>query len=486
MGRVGLLVGIGLLWPVTWAWGQQTPLRPNILLILVDDLGYGDLSLHGCQEVETPHLDRLARSGVRSTQGYVCSPYCSPSRAGILTGRYPTRFGHEFNPHVGAEEKLGLPLSEKTLADHLRGAGYATACIGKWHLGFARPYHPQRRGFDFFYGFLVGAHNYRLKRDAKPLFRTTQSENMIYRGEQREPTDGFLTDRLTDEAIRFMDQHKDGPWFVYLSYNPVHTPLEVPEGIENRLPRPIDDPERRAYLLLLLNLDDAIGRLQAFLAKAGLDRKTLVIFLSDNGGSGQKGYLAYNAARNTPLRGHKGQVLEGGIRVPFFWVWPGVLPAGQTYDRPIVALDILPTACHLAGAPLPSQVDGVNLWPYLRGEKQGDPHEALYWRFGPQKAIRQGDWMLIDWRDFPTRRNSGWELYHLGRDPAQKQNLAAQHPERVQQMAQKWQEWDRLNVAPLWRGSATEDPEGNPKPDKKAPRQPQPKAPLFQEQQAEQ
>lgn len=466
MGRVLILTGVGLLLSSAGAAAQESPPRPNILLIFVDDLGYGDLSIHGGREIETPHLDRLAHSGLRCTQGYVCSPYCSPSRAGLLTGRYPTRFGHEFNPHVGEEGKLGLPLSEKTLADHLRSAGYATACMGKWHLGFARPYHPQRRGFDFFYGFLVGAHNYRLKKAAKPLFRTTQSENLIYRGEQVEPAEGFLTDLLTEEAIRFIEQHRNRPWFVYLSYNAVHTPLEVPDGMDKRLSRPIEDPQRRAYLLLLLNLDDAIGRLQAYLAKAGLDRKTLVIFLSDNGGSGQKPYLAYNAARNDPLRGHKGQVLEGGIRVPFFWVWPGVLPAGQTYDRPIISLDILPTACHLAGVPVPANADGVNLWPYLRGEKAGDPHEALYWRFGPQKAIRQGDWMLVDWRDFSTRTNSGWELYHLGRDPGQKQNLAAQEAERVRQMAQKWQEWDRHNIAPLWRGGATEDPEGNKKPDK--------------------
>lgn len=466
MRRVLVLVGVCLLLPAAEVAARESSPRPNILLILVDDLGYGDLSLHGCQEIETPHLDRLARSGLRCTQGYVCSPYCSPSRAGLLTGRYPTRFGHEFNPHVGEEGKLGLPLSEKTLADHLRSAGYATACIGKWHLGFARPYHPQRRGFDFFYGFLVGAHNFRLKKEAKPLFRTGQSENMIYRGEQLEPTEGFLTDLLTEEAIHFIEQHKNQPWFVYLSYNAVHTPLEVPNAMEKRLSQAIADPQRRAYLLLLLNLDDAISRLQAYLAKTGLDRRTLVIFLSDNGGSGQKPYLAYNTARNDPLRGHKGQVLEGGIRVPFFWVWPGVLPADQVYERPIISLDILPTACHLAGVPTPAKADGVNLWPYLRGEKAGDPHEALYWRFGPQKAIRQGDWMLVDWRDFPTRANSGWELYHLGRDPGQKQNLAAQEAERVRQMAQKWQEWDRHNIAPLWRGSPTEDPEGNKKPDK--------------------
>lgn len=461
------VVAAWLLAPSSWLLAQEKPPRPNVLLIVADDLGYGDLSLHGGREIRTPHIDALARAGLRCTQGYVCSPYCSPSRAGLLTGRYPTRFGHEFNPHVGDETRLGLPLSERTIADDLRSAGYATACIGKWHLGFAPPYHPTARGFDFFYGFLSGAHNFLLRRDAEPVFRPTQSHNSIQRGKQREPVEGFLTDLLTDETIRFIDRHRDRPWFVYLAYNAVHTPLEIPPGIADRLPPQVQDKDRRGYLALLLNLDDAIGRLWAHLEKSGQDRRTLVIFLSDNGGSGQKPYLAYNAARNDPLRGHKGQVLEGGIRVPFFWVWPEVLPAGRTYERPISALDIRPTLCHLAGAKKPTGLDGVNLWPYLHEGQAGEPHTALFWRFGPQKAVRQGDWMLVDWRDFATGRNSGWELYHLERDPGQKENLARQEPQRVQQMMHAWQEWDRHNVAPLWRGSATEDPDGQARSDKK-------------------
>jgi arylsulfatase A-like enzyme len=446
------------------ATAQNQPSKPNVLLIVVDDLGYGDLSVHGGKDIRTPHIDALASAGVRCTQGYVCSPYCSPSRAGLLTGRYPTRFGHEFNPHVGDEEKLGMPVSETTIADDLRTGGYTTACIGKWHLGFAAAYHPQARGFDHFFGFLVGAHNYRLRREATPVFRTTQAENLIYRGQQREPTEGFLTDLLTDEAIRFIDRCRERPWFVYLSYNAVHTPLEMPPNIEARLPAHISDNDRRRYLGLLLNLDDAIGRLMTYLQRSGLDRRTLIIFLSDNGGPGLKPYLAYNAARNDPLRGHKGQLLEGGIRVPFLWVWQGVLPAGQTYDRPIIALDIRPTVCHLAQVKCPEGIDGVNLWPYLRGRHLEDPHPALFWRFGPQKAVRQGDWMLVDWRDLARGSNSGWELYHLGRDIGQKQNLALQEAPRVQQMRQAWQRWDQHNIPPRWRGSRIEDPEGYPNP----------------------
>ena len=440
------------------------PNQPNILVIIADDLGYADLGVHGGKAVPTPHLDALAASGVRCTSGYVSAPYCSPSRAGFLTGRAQTRFGHEFNPHVGDEAKLGLPLDQKTIADQLRRAGYATALIGKWHQGFSPAHHPLSRGFDEFLGFLVGGHNFILHQDATPKFGSAHSHDLIYRGREVQHLNGFTTDLFTDEAISFMDRNRQKPWFLYLAYNAVHTPLEINECVRARLPADVTDPARRGYLALLLGLDDAVGKLRAHLRSTGRERDTLVFFLSDNGGSGRAPFLAYNTGVNTPLRGDKGQTLEGGIRVPFFVSWPGKLPAGATFDQPVSSLDILPTSCAVAGTKPDSAVEGVNLLPHFTGEKKSPPHESLAWRFGPQRAIRKGDWKLVDWRDFATKTQSGWQLYDLAKDIGETTNLAAQQPARVAELTREWEAWNAANIAPLWHGSPTEDPTSPPRP----------------------
>jgi arylsulfatase A-like enzyme len=440
------------------AEGKAKAAKPNILVIVADDLGYGDIGVHGGKAVPTPNIDKLAKAGIRFTSGYVSAPYCSPSRAGMLTGRYQTRFGHEFNPHVGAEGKLGLPLDQRTIANLLRAAGYATGLIGKWHLGFSKDHHPQSRGFDDFFGFLVGGHNYALRKDAEPKFASAMSQNLIYRGREVQKVDGFATDVFTDEAIGFMKRNQEKPWFLYLAYNAVHTPLEISDKLKERVPAEVKDPARRGYLALLLGLVDAVGRIMTHLRETGEDENTLIVFISDNGGSGLAPFLAYNTGINLPLRGNKGQTLEGGIRVPFFIAWRGKLPAGRTYDHPVTTLDILPTACALAGVKTPKNVDGVNLMPHLLGENQAAPHDALYWRFGPQKAIRKGNWSLVDWRDFATKTNSGWQLFDLSKDIGQKDNLAAKHPDRVAELSLAWQRWDAQNVAPLWHGGVTEDP----------------------------
>lgn len=453
--------------------GAAAPARqPNVLVIVADDLGYADLGVHSGCEVPTPNLDRLANGGVRCTSGYVAAPYCSPSRAGFLTGRAPTRFGHEFNPHVGDEARLGLPLDQTTVADALRGAGYATALFGKWHQGFSPAHHPQSRGFDAFFGFLVGGHNFLLHRDAEPVFGSAHSHDLIYRGREVQKLDGYTTDLFTDEALAFMEQQAARPWFVCLAYNAVHTPLEIAPKFEARLPASVTDPDRRGYLSLLLGLDDAVGRVLEHLRRTGRERDTLVAFFSDNGGAGRKPYLAYNTGRNTPLRGDKGQTLEGGIRVPFFLRWPGRLPAGATFDAPVSALDLLPTACAAAGAPVPAGVEGVNLLPHLTGAAQAAPHPALFWRFGPQKAVRKGRWKLVDWRDFEAKTSSGWQLYDLDRDPAEQHDLAARHPDVVAELRGEWERWDAGNVAPLWHGSPNEDPTAPARPRAKAAQRP--------------
>jgi arylsulfatase A-like enzyme len=434
------------------------PARPNLLVILADDLGYADLGVHGGRDVPTPHLDALARSGVRFTHGYVSAPYCGPSRAGFFTGRYQTRFGAEFNARVGDESRLGLPLAERTIGDHLRAAGYATGLIGKWHLGFSPDRHPLARGFDEYFGFLVAMHNFILRADREPEFEAAYSRNLIYRGREVQRLDGYTTDLFTDEAIAFLRRQTSRPWFLCVAHNAVHTPLEVLKKYGDRVPAAITDPERRGYLSLLIGLDDNVGRLLGHLRESGQERNTLVCFFSDNGGAGQKPYLSYNTGRNAPLRGNKGQVLEGGNRVPFFLSWPGTLPAGGTYDEPVISLDIAATALAAAGRPIPPEMDGVNLLPWLRSEKSGAPHAALYWRLGPQRAIRAGQWKLVDWRDFAAKRQSGWQLYDLSRDVGEQDDLAARHPEIVARLSRDWENWNRGNIAPLWQGSSTEDP----------------------------
>lgn len=432
--------------------------KPNILVIVADDLGYADIGVQGGQIVPTSNIDALAASGVRCTNGYVSCPYCSPTRAGFLTGRYQTHFGHEFNPHVGDEAKLGLPLDQRTIADHLRSAGYATSLIGKWHQGFSPAHHPQSRGFDEFFGFLVGGHNFILHKDAEPVFGSAHSHDLIYRGREVQKLDGYTTDLFTDEAISFMDRQAEKPWFLYLAYNAVHTPLEIVEKHKDRIPAEVTDPARRGYLSLLLGLDDAIGRVTTHLSKTGKDKETLVFFFSDNGGSGRKPFFAYNTGVNTPLRGDKGQTLEGGIHVPFFVSWPGKLPAGKVYEQPVIALDVLPTALTAAGMKAPANCDGVDLLPHLRGEANALPHTSLFWRFGPQKAVRRGQWKLVDWRDHEAKQNSGWQLYDLASDIGEQHDLAASQPQLVVQLSQEWEKWNAKNIAPLWHGSPTEDP----------------------------
>ena len=437
--------------------------QPNVLVIIADDLGYADIGVHGGKEVPTPNIDALAASGVRCTSGYVSAPYCSPSRAGFLTGKAATRFGHEFNPHVGDEAKLGLPLDQRTIANVMHDAGYATALVGKWHQGFDEAHHPQSRGFDDYFGFLVGGHNFLLHKDAEPKFGTAHSHDLIYRGREVQRLDGYTTDLFTDEALSFMNRNAKKPWFLYLAYNAVHTPLEIVEKHQSRLPTEVKNPARRGYLSLLLGLDDAIGRLMAELKAK--HPNTLVFFFSDNGGSGKRPFFATNTGINTPLRGDKGQTLEGGIRVPFFVSWPGQLPAGQVYEHPVSAMDVLPTAVHVAGALAPDHaakaaatLEGVNLLPHLKGENTAAPHETLAWRFGPQKAIRRGNWKLVDFRDMEAKSQSGWQLYDLSSDIGESKNLATEKPELVAELAKAWDDWNAKNMPPQWHGSPNEDP----------------------------
>ncbi len=420
--------------------------KPNIVVILADDLGYSDLGVQGGKDASTPHIDSMARNGVRFTNAYVSGPYCSPTRAGLLTGRYQQRFGHEFNAHTskpffdagGTTENLGLPVSETTIADRLRAAGYATGAIGKWHLGAPPKFHPNRRGFDEFIGFLGGAREY----FAAGKGGTGPVE--IMRNGEPVKWDGYFTDLVGSEAAGFIDRHQKHPFFLYVAFNAVHTPMQAEEWRMNKLAR-IADPRRRTYVAMLESMDDAVGVILKKLRDSGLDQDTLVFFLSDNGGPTNK--YAVNGSINSPLRGSKGDTWEGGIRVPMMAQWKGHLPAGTVCNKPVIQLDIAATAASLGAGRLDRnwKLDGVDLIPYLNGKPRNDPHRALYWRFGDLMAIRMGDWKAVR-----TWDNQQPELYNLARDIGESNNLAGSEPARLERLMKEWRAWNKTLVTPAW------------------------------------
>ncbi len=418
------------------------PKRPNILILLADDLGYADVGFQGCKDIPTPNLDALRKSGVLCTNGYVSGPYCSPTRAGLLTGRYQTRFGHEFNP--GGSDN-GLPLSETTMADRLKAAGYATGWVGKWHLGGAEKLHPSKRGFAETFGFLGGAHPYFPERGAA-----------ILRNDQVVKEDTYLTDAFAREAVAFIDRHKQQPFFLYLAFNAVHTPLQAtPERLKKFAA--IGDKTRHTYDAMTFGLDEAVGVVLEKLRAEHLEENTLIFFFSDNGGPVMQG-TSINGSRNTPLRGSKRTTLEGGIRVPFVVSWKGRIAPDTTYDKSIIQLDILPTALAVAGVEVKPewQLDGVNLLPYLEGQNSGIPHETLYWRFGEQMAIRQGDWKLVRYDPAADGGRSGRQgatgpkLYNLAADIGEAHDLYEKGAARAKELEETWRKWNATLARPLW------------------------------------
>jgi arylsulfatase A-like enzyme len=431
----------------------QTDRKPNILLIVGDDMGYADIGVQGATDIRTPYLDALAQHGARFSSGYVTGPYCSPTRAALMTGRYQQRYGHEFNsgPPQNAPATFGLPLTEKTLADRLKAAGYRTGMVGKWHLGFRPELHPMKRGFDEYFGFLGGAHSY--------LDARADKTNPILRGTEPVDEPAYLTDAFRREALGFIDRRAAGtdPWFLYLAFNAVHAPMHATPNYLDRY-KHIADERRRSYAAMMSAMDDAIGTVMQKLRALKIEEQTLILFVSDNGGP------PVNASNNGPLRGHKSSTWEGGVRVPFLMQWKGQVAAGKVYAQPVIQMDLHATA--LAAAGIHDQqalkLDGVDLVPYLKDQKEGPPHEALYWRFGPQMAIRMGDWKLVKAREprgtaveaFESPGTdadlAGAQLFNLATDMGEKVNLAQKEPARVKALETAWKKWRATLEEPRW------------------------------------
>ncbi|SMP63585.1 Arylsulfatase A [Neorhodopirellula lusitana] len=418
---------------------------PNIVLIISDDAGYADFGFHGSKVMRTPHLDKLAEQSMRFEQAYVTAAVCGPSRAGLFTGRYQQRFGFEENNVPGymsesclPDDEMGLPLDQTTVADHMKTLGYRTALIGKWHQGNADRFHPLKRGFDEFYGFRGGARSYFALRDAEKL---TRKEDRMERGfgEFTEP-DRYATDVFADETIAFIERNRDVPFFVVLSFNAVHAPMQG--EAEDLKQFPELSGKRKQLAAMTLAMDRGCGNVLKCLTKLGLEENTMVVFTNDNGGPSDS-----NASINTPLSGTKANHLEGGIRVPFLMRWPGVTPAGSVYPHPISTLDLLPTFVSAGGGDVASlkQIDGVDLHPHLTGNEEDRPHQTLYWKKESRGAIRDGDWKLLRFPDRPA------ELYDLRNDISEHNNLAEKYPDRVRAMYKQLFDWELTLDRPRWQ-----------------------------------
>ena len=437
---------------ITAFLGAQT--QPNVLVILADDMGYGDLSCYGSNQIATPNLDALALSGTRCTNGYVSAGVCAPSRAGLLTGRYQNRFGFEHNlisdTSVYSPESLSIPKDERTIADRLKSLGYATACIGKWHVGEHLDWQlPNQRGFDYFFGMRNGSHGY---------FPTAKKHHLYRQADKVESIDEpYLTDWFTSEAIDFVKRQQAAiskkPWFVYLSYNTPHAPMQAKQEDYDRASH-VKNDRRRKYVAMQHCMDQNIGRIRSFLDEQQLTNNTLIVFLSDNGGS-----VYASSAINAPLRGEKGTFLEGGLRVPMIWSWPGHIQAQQVYDKPVISLDILPTAVAAAGGKVTPETigkgkrqtrriyDGVNLIPFFKSTPQEDPpHRYLCWRMMMRgAAVRRDNWKLIRTPFAPP------QLYDLANDISELENLASKQPKLVGELMGILTQWEESHERPpMW------------------------------------
>lgn len=428
--------------------------KPNVIIILTDDQGYADVGFNGCKDIPTPNIDRIAANGVVFTNGYVSYAVCAPSRAGLITGRYQDRFGYSRNPlYRPFDESIGLPLTEQTLPELLQQSGYKTMGIGKWHLGVHEKFRPWKRGFNEFFGFLGGGHRYMPEdytilnpdsaKDEGQSYRTK-----LIRNEKVVEESEYLTDALSREAVSFIERNSQQPFFLYLAYNAPHAPLQATPKYLNRFDH-IKNPKRKTYAAMVSAVDDGVGAVLEKLKQLNLTENTIVIFLSDNGGPEND-----NGSDNGPLRAGKGSLYEGGIRVPFAMQWPAQIKAGSRYDLPVISLDIFATvAANIKNAATPkNNLDGVNLLPFLKGTKQGAPHEYLFWQQFDQRnfaVLHQSGLKEVVIRD------SVFSLYNLKTDIEEKTTVEDKN--KLSGFEQQRRKWAATTVAPLFYGLNQEE-----------------------------
>ncbi len=413
--------------------GTENAALPNLVLIVADDLGYGDLGIQGSTQIPTPNIDQIAKEGIQFTNGYASSSVCAPSRAGLLTGIHQAGFG--FNDNLANNQPgfdanyLGLPVTIPTLANKLKSLGYVTGLVGKWHLGAAPQFNPIKRGFDEFWGFLDGGHDYFTAKPGVPGMESAIQCNYKTPGPLT-----YMSDDIGNECVDFIRRHKNQPFFLYAAFNAPHAPMQATEE-DLKLFSHIKDKLRQTYCAMVYRLDQNIGKMIKSLQDQGLERNTLVVFISDNGGPANS---ISNGSVNAPLRGQKTTLLEGGIRVPFFLKWPARLSGGKKFIAPVSTLDICPTFIKAAGG-IVSEKDhytGVNILPYLSNETNEIPHQMMEWRYTVGAAIREGDWKLIR---LPDRLPM---LYHLSEDISEQQDVSLQHPDRTKAMLKKLGTWE--------------------------------------------
>ena len=412
--------------------------KPNIILIIADDAGYADFGYQGCKKFKTPNIDALAKNGIRFTTAFVTGAVCSPSRAGLITGRYPQRFGHECNlPGVlqkdYTENQRGMDIREFTIADLLKKEGYITKAIGKWHLGFLRQFRPCNRGFDEFYGFLGGSRTYFPKNDYDSI-------KHIMNGWEFTAEHGYTTTNFGQSACEFIKRNKDRPFFIDLAFNAVHTPMDaLPK--QEKLFKKIKDQTRRKLAAMTLEMDNQVGNIVRTLRELKLEDNTLIFFINDNGGP-----TPYNGSINAPLSGTKGTFLDGGIRVPFLMQWPARLPKNRKFSGMVSSLDILPTLISAAGGKLPDdrKYDGVNLLPYILNNNKKSPHDILFWRRENFAAVRTLTWKLIRFPD------TSYVLYNLINDPTESHNIVDNFPQKKEELINELKNWEKEMHDPIW------------------------------------
>lgn len=469
-----LALGAGAIWlasvslPAAPAREQSSSGRkPNIVVLLADDLGHTDVSAFGNRDIPTPNIDSIVRQGVRLQNGYVTAAVCVPSRHGLMSGCYQQRWGQEFNTPTGRKGPApvnSLPLTQATLGQSLKAADYATGAIGKWHLGFQPEYRPNARGFDEFFGMPAGRSYIDIK---KPGVHYIPELNVdgegraggLTRNGQPVVVEDYLTEVLGREGADFIERRKAHSFFLYLAFNAPHVPLQVTRKYYDRFPH-IQNETKRVYAGMVSALDTAVGVVLAKLRQTGLEKNTLVIFLSDNGAPD---YVDVDHARNYPLKGHKRTLYDGGIHVPFAMQWPGRLPAGKNFVAPVISLDIFPTVLAAAGVPAEKyHLDGANLLPFLTGKQKGQPHQNLFWRAGPNSVAIRGSWKLIrtdgGTDGGPDGRVDGGRLvrlYDLSKDIHEDHDLSASHPEVVAELTKAIEQWSRGFPDPLRSGRTT-------------------------------